>query len=81
MRPEVMTNLLFLGVVASMLCFMMWNWVITKLGTVVATNWVYFNPVTTILFAWWLLDEQITLWFLLGSALIIAGMLQAQQKG
>ena len=81
MRPEVMTNLLFLGVVASMLCFMMWNWVITKLGTVVATNWVYFNPVTTILFAWWLLDEQITVWFLLGSALIIAGMLQAQRKG
>lgn len=80
MRPSVILNLLFLGVVACMLCFLMWNWVITKLGTVVATNWVYFNPVTTILFAWWLLDEQITVWFLLGSALIIAGMLLAQRK-
>ena len=64
-------NLLFLGVVASMLCYLIWNWVIGKLGPVIATNWVYFNPITTILFAWWLLDEKITIWFLLGSALDI----------
>jgi drug/metabolite transporter (DMT)-like permease len=72
-------NLLFLGVVASMLCYLIWNWVIGKLGTVVATNWVYFNPITTIIFAWWLLSEDITLWFLLGSLLIIAGMLLTEK--
>jgi len=59
---------------ASMLCFLLWNWVIRKLGAVVATNWVYFNPVTTIFFAWWLLNEQITPWFLLGTILILSGM-------
>ena len=73
-------NLLFLGVVASMLCYLTWNWVIAKLGPVVATNWVYFNPITTILFAWWLLNERITLWFLLGSALILIGMYLADKK-
>jgi drug/metabolite transporter (DMT)-like permease len=73
-------NLLFLGVVASMLCFLVWNWVIGKLGAVVATNWVYFNPITTILFAWWLLDEQITVWFLLGTVLILVGMFLADRK-
>ena len=73
-------NLLFLGVVASMLCYLIWNWVIGKLGPVVATNWVYFNPITTILFAWWLLDEKITIWFLLGSALILLGMYFADRK-
>ena len=73
-------NLLFLGVVASMLCYLTWNWVIGKLGPVVATNWVYFNPITTILFAWWLLDEKITIWFLLGSALILLGMYLADKK-
>ena len=73
-------NLLFLGVVASMLCYLIWNWVIGKLGPVVATNWVYFNPITTILFAWWLLDEKITIWFLLGSALILLGMYLADKK-
>ena len=73
-------NLLFLGVVASMLCYLTWNWVIGKLGPVIATNWVYFNPITTILFAWWLLDEKITIWFLLGSALILLGMYLADKK-
>jgi drug/metabolite transporter (DMT)-like permease len=77
---DVLWNLLFLGVVASMLCFFMWNWVIGKLGTVVATNWVYFNPITTILFAWWLLHEEITIWFLLGSLLIIIGMILSDRN-
>ena len=76
----VVLNLLFLGVVASMVCYLLWNWVIGKLGAVVATNWVYFNPITTICFAWWLLDEKITVWFLLGSALILTGMYLADKK-
>ena len=80
LRPVVLLNLLFLSVVACMLCYLMWNWVIGKLGAVVATNWVYFNPITTILFAWWLLDENITIWFLLGSILIIAGMVLCNYK-
>ena len=80
LRPVVLLNLLFLSVVACMLCYLMWNWVIGKLGAVVATNWAYFNPITTILFAWWLLDENITIWFLLGSILIIAGMVLCNYK-
>ena len=50
LRPDILGNLLFLGCVASMLCFLAWNWVIRKLGAVVATNYVYFNPVVTVLF-------------------------------
>ena len=80
LRPDVLWNLLFLGVVASMLCYLVWNWVISKLGAVTATNWVYFNPITTILFAWWLLNEQITVWFLLGTVLILTGMYLADKK-
>ena len=76
----VVLNLLFLGVIASMVCYLLWNWVISKLGAVVATNWVYFNPITTICFAWWLLDEKITIWFLLGSALILIGMYLADKR-
>ena len=80
LRSDVLWNLLFLGVVASMLCFLVWNWVIGKLGAVVATNWVYFNPITTIIFAWWLLHEQITVWFLLGTCLILLGMYLADKR-
>ena len=77
---SIILNLLFLGCVASMLCFVAWNWVLKKLGAVVATNYVYFNPVTTILFAWAILSEQITLYFLLGTALILIGMYLADKR-
>lgn len=80
LRTDVLLNLLFLSVVASMLCYMMWNWVIEKLGVVVANNWIYFNPITTILFAWWLLNEQITPWFLLGTVFVISGMALSERK-
>ena len=74
LSAPVFWNLMFLSVVASMICYLAWNFVIKHLGIVVATNWVYFNPITTILFAWWLLSEEITVWFLMGSALILTGM-------
>ena len=80
LSAPVFWNLMFLSVVASMICYLAWNFVIKQLGIVVATNWVYFNPITTILFAWWLLDENITIWFLLGSILIIAGMVLCNYK-
>lgn len=70
----VIGNLLFLGIVASMAAFLIWSWIITKLGTIVATNWIYFNPITTILFAHWMLSERITPWFIIGTILILAGM-------
>ncbi len=77
---SILFNLLFLGCIASMGCFLAWNWVMKKLGAVVATNYVYFNPVTTIIFAWLILSEQITLWFLLGTLLILVGMYLADKK-
>ena len=73
-RPDVLTNLLFLGCIASMLCFLAWNWAIKKIGAVAATNYVYFNPVTTVLFAWLILSERITLYFTIGTILILTGM-------
>ncbi|MCH5308574.1 MAG: DMT family transporter [Prevotella sp.] len=80
LRPDILANLLFLGCVASMLCFLAWNWVMKKLGAVAATNYVYFNPVTTILFAWLILSEQITVYFIIGSVLILLGMYLADRK-
>ena len=80
MRPKVALNLLFLGSVASMLCYLTWSWCMKGLGAVVCTNWVYVNPITTIIAAWLILDEQITVYFLIGSILIIAGMYLSSKK-
>ena len=80
MRPEVALNLLFLGSVASMLCYLTWSWCMKGLGAVICTNWVYVNPITTIIAAWLILDEQITVYFFIGSILIIAGMYLSSKK-
>jgi drug/metabolite transporter (DMT)-like permease len=79
-QPQLIWNLLFLGCIASMVCFLAWNWVLKKLGAVVATNYVYLNPVVTIIFAWMILSEQITIYLLLGTALILLGMYLADKK-
>ena len=79
-KPQVIGNLLFLGCLASMICFLTWNWCISKLGAVKATNWVYFNPITTMIFASWVLGEKITPYFLAGAACILAGMYIADKK-
>lgn len=80
LRSDILANLLFLGCVASMICFVTWNWVMKKLGAVTTTNYVYFNPVVTVLFAWVLLSEKITIFFLVGTVLILLGMYLADKK-
>ena len=80
LRGDILLNLFFLGSIASMACFLAWTWVMDKLGAIVATNYVYLNPLVTILFAWWILSEQITVWFLVGTVLILVGMYLADKK-
>lgn len=80
LTPAVIGNLLFLGCLASMVCFLTWNWCISKLGAVKATNWVYFNPITTMMAASLILGERITVYFLLGAACILAGMYLAERR-
>ena len=79
-KPVVVGNLAFLGCLASMICFLTWNWCISKLGAVKATNWVYFNPITTMIFASWVLDEKITPYFLAGATCILLGMFVADRS-
>ena len=79
-QPAMLWNLLFLGCVASTLCFLAWNWAMKKLGAVIVTNYVYFNPVTTILFAWLILSEPITIYFLLGTMLILIGLYLSDKR-
>lgn len=79
-KPVVVGNLAFLGCLASMICFLTWNWCISKLGAVKATNWVYFNPITTMVFASWVLGEKITPYFLAGATCILLGMFVADRS-
>ena len=78
--PVVWGNVLTLGCVASMLCYTLWNYVLKRLGTVRATNFIYFNPVVTMVCSWMVLDERITWMALLGAALVLLGMFVAEKN-
>ena len=77
LRPAVWTNLLFLGVVASLACFVVWNEVMAKIGNVTSTNYVYLNPFFTLVFAVLLLGERLTPLSAAGSVLIVLGVIAA----
>lgn len=72
--PVVAGNVLFLSVVASMLCFYSWNLVLEKLGTVYASNYMYTQPLMSLLCSAVVLDEPITGIALLGTVFILIGI-------
>ena len=79
-QTAVWGNLLFLGLIASLVCFIAWNLVIDKLGNVTSTNYVYLNPIFTLLTAMILLGERMTPLSALGCAAILAGVIWAGAK-
>ncbi len=76
-QTAVWGNLLFLGLVASLACFIIWNLVIDKLGNVTSTNYVYLNPIFTLISAMIILGEKMTPIAAIGSAAILLGVIWA----
>lgn len=78
--PLIWGNLLFLGLMASLGCYLSWNMVLDKLGTIQASNFLYLNPIATMLGADTILNEQITLTALFGVILILSGIYMATYR-
>ncbi len=77
--PVIGLNLLYLGVIASFVCFAAWAWVISRLGALRASNYIYFNPVTTVIMSALVLNEHMTPIAYVGSAMILAGVFVANK--
>lgn len=71
---KTMLNLLFLGIVASSICFLLWSKVIWNIGAVKANNFIYFVPFITMVCSALFLSEKITVFAILGGVLIIVGV-------
>lgn len=74
MTPKVVLNLLFLGLIASFLCFALWTVIIARLGVMTASNYQYLNPITTVVASAIFLSEPMTAIAYMGSALILIGV-------
>lgn len=78
--PIVTGTLLFLGLVASLGCFLLWNIVIRRIGIIASGNYLYFNPVTSLFVAYLVLNERITVLAIVGCLLTIAGVYLCNKK-
>ncbi|MBR5877290.1 MAG: DMT family transporter [Alistipes sp.] len=79
--PVVAGNLIFLGVLASLVCYIGWNVVIEKLGAVDSTNYLYLNPIVALVTSYLVLGERITWLAILGTVLILLGVILSEKLG
>lgn len=75
-----LSNLLFLGVGASALCFVTWNRAVSLLGAVKTSVYIYLVPVITLLASALLLHEPITWITMLGAVLTLLGSIISERK-
>lgn len=73
-------NMLYLGVGASALCFVTWNWATGVLGAVRTSAYIYLNPVVTIAASMLILDERLGVASAIGVGLTLLGLFLSEKK-
>ena len=77
-NPVYLLNILFLGLGASALCFVTWNFSVRVLGAVKTSVYIYLVPVITIVASVLILHEPFTALTGLGTLLTLAGLFISQ---
>ncbi len=71
---SLLSNLLFLGLGASLIAFVLWSETVKKVGALKANNYMYFQPIITLIASVILLGEVISIIGYIGCALILGGL-------
>lgn len=79
-RPVVWGNLLFLGLVASALCYVSWNVIMKRLGTVKASYYIMLQPLITTVMGALILGEPVSVMAMVGMAVLIGGLTMVQKR-
>ena len=78
--PVIAGNFLFLSLIGSGLCFVLWNKAFSYLGIVTTNTFIYVQPFITIITARLFLSEPISPLALVGAVLITVGVVVSQTK-
>ncbi len=81
LRRETTISLLFLGIFCLAMAFWLWSEGLKRQPAAEVGVWLYVEPLITMIAAWVLIDERVTLWLLLGAVLISVGVWVAEQYG
>lgn len=79
-QPVMLGNTVYLGVVASALCFLAWNRASALIGPVATNVYLYLMPVITVAASFLILGEPVTLFTLGAIVLILAGLWLSQRR-
>jgi len=71
---EIWLALVFLGLFAGILAYVLWNRAVRELGVTSTSVFVYFIPPVSIIFGWIFLKESVTFWLIIGTILILLGV-------
>lgn len=74
-------NLLYLGLGASALCFVTWNFAVKALGAVKTSVYIYMVPVITVVTSALTLKEPVTQCSIAGTVLAVAGLFLSEYGG
>lgn len=81
-KTENLLNMIYLGVIASALCFIAWNTAVKKAGVITTGLYVYVIPVVTVIFSAIILNETPGWKMFAGTALVLAGLfISAGKRG
>jgi drug/metabolite transporter (DMT)-like permease len=75
----IVAEILYLGVLATLLGYIAWNYGLRGLGPTRAVTYAYAIPPLAVIFGAIFLDEPITAWIVLGGALVVGGIVVAQR--
>ena len=77
--PQFLLNFLFLGLFCSAFAYLVWNEAMKQLGAIKANNYLYVQPLVTLIAGYFLLDEKIYFLGYLGCFLIIGGIVISEK--
>ena len=78
-QPEYILNFIFLGLFCSAFAYFVWNEVMRILGAIKANNYLYVQPLVTMIAGYFILGEQIFILGYIGCFLIIGGILVSEK--
>lgn len=79
-QPVDLFNLLFLGLLASALCFVTWSLAVKRLGATKTTVYIYLVPVITVATSVLVLQERLTGLAVLGIMLTLLGLVISERQ-
>lgn len=76
-RPQVLFHVVYLGISASAMCFVLWNYAVDRLGVITSGVYIYLTPVVTVALSVPVLHETFTWYTGAGMLLTIVGLVMS----